>query len=181
MGVCLKIRLSHEWRRHSFRFEPIPSKFFVKQIMGRVAVKKWGTIRLRTDGIDGINKTLELHEVLFMPGMKVNIFSLQRIRSKGACSYTFHGEPQPGRVIPIFNREGEQIATMKETVRARPTLICERLKYADENEDGGEVEAEVLGGKGIQIELLHRRLGHTSQSVIDRLVREQMVRGSRKV
>ena len=73
-------------------------------------------------------------------------------------------------MIPIFNREGEQIVTMKETVRARPSLICERIKYANENEGGGEVEAEVLGGKGIQIELLHRRLGHTSQSVIDRLV-----------
>ena len=112
-----------------------------------------------------------------MPGMKVNIFSLQRMRSKGARNYSFHGEPQLGRVIPIFNREGEQIATMKETVRARPTLICGRLKYVDEDEGGGEVEVEVLGGKGIQIELLHKRLGHTSQSVIDRLVREQMVRG----
>ena len=157
--------------------ELIPSKFFVKQIMGRVPVLKWGTVRLQTDGVNGVKKKLELREVLFMPGMKVNIFSLQRIRSKGACSYTFHGEPQPGRLIPIFNRDEEQIATMKETVRARPTLICERLKHADGDEGGEEVEAEVLGGKGIQMELLHKRLGHTSQSVIDRLVREQMVRG----
>ena len=66
---------------------------------------------------------------------------------------------------------------MKETIRARPTLICERLKETDENEGGGEAEAKVLGGKGIQMELLHGRLGHTSQSVINRLVREQMVRG----
>ena len=64
---------------------------------------------------------------------------------------------------------------MKETVRAMPTLICERLKYADEDEGGGEVETGVLGGKGIQIEHLHRRLGHTSQSVIGKPVREQMV------
>ena len=40
--------------------ELIPSKFFVKQIMGRVAVMKWGTIRLLTEGIDGMNKKLEL-------------------------------------------------------------------------------------------------------------------------
>ena len=46
--------------------ERIPSKFFVKQIMGRVAVLKWGTVRLLTDGIDGVNKKLELQEVLFM-------------------------------------------------------------------------------------------------------------------
>ena len=26
--------------------EPIPSTFFVKQIMGKVAVRKWGTVRL---------------------------------------------------------------------------------------------------------------------------------------
>ena len=62
---------------------------------------------------------------------------------------------------------------MKETKRARPTLICSRLKEVEE----GETEAEVLGAKGIQMELLHRRLGHTLQSVIQRLVRDQMVRG----
>ena len=45
------------------------------------------------------------------------------------------------------------------------------------DEGGDVVEAEVLGGKGIQMELLHKRLGHTSQSVVDRLVREKMVRG----
>ena len=73
-----------------------------------------------------------------MPGMKVNIFSLQRIRSLGACSYSFIGEPQPDRVIRIFNRAGKHIATMKETTRARPTLICERFKEAEENEGGDE-------------------------------------------
>ena len=91
---------------------------------------------------------------MFMSGMKVNIISLQRIRSKGACSFSFHGELQPERVIQIYNRAGEHIATMKETIRARPTLICERLKDANEDEGGGEAKAEVLGGKGIQIELL---------------------------
>ena len=30
---------------------------------------------------------------------------------------------------------------MKETVRARPTLICERLKHADGDEGGDEVES----------------------------------------
>ena len=39
------------------------------------------------------------------------------------------------------------------------------------------MEGEVPGAKGIQMELLHKRLGHTSQSGMERLVREQMVRG----
>ena len=106
-----------------------------------------------------------------MLGMRVNIFSLQRIRRKGACSYTFKGEPQPRKVIPIYNREGQQIATMRETLRARSTLVCDKLNGVE------KMEGEVLGGKEISMELLHKRLGHTSQGGMERLVREQMVRG----
>ena len=130
-----------------------------------------GVVRLSTDKGNGVKGVLELHEVLFLPGMKVNIFSLQRIRDKWACSFAFKGEPQHGKEIPILNREGEQKATMRESLKARPTLICEGLNGPE------EMEGEVLGGKGISMELLHRRLGHTSQGGMERLVREQLVRG----
>ena len=112
--------------------EDIPSDFHVKQIKGKVAVLQWGVVRLATQKANEIKGEIELHEVLYMPGMRVNIFSLQRIRRKGACSYTFEGVPQPGRVIPIFNRDGQQIATMKETLKARPTLVCNKLTGVDE-------------------------------------------------
>ena len=59
---------------------PIPSTFFVKQTKGKVAVTEWGVVRLCTDGAGGEKRDLELREALFMPGMKVNIFSLPRIR-----------------------------------------------------------------------------------------------------
>ena len=78
-------------------------------------------------------------------------------------------------VIPILNKGEVQIATMRETTKARSTLICSRLYEADV--EGSNMEGEVFGGKGVQMELLHRRLGHTSQSVIERLVREHMVGG----
>ena len=94
--------------------DDVPSTFHVKQIKGKVAITKWGVVRLSTDKGKGEKGVLELHEVLSLPGMRVNIFSLQRIRDKGACSYTFEGEPHPGKEIPILNREGEQIATMKQ-------------------------------------------------------------------
>ena len=142
--------------------------------MGKVAVTKSGTVKLWTDGICGTRKKLVLQEVLFMPGMKVNIFSLQRIRLKGACSFAFHGVPRPEGVIQIFNSMGEQIATMRETSQARPTLVCERFKGVEDSECADVLggEGEVLGGKGVQLELLHKRLGHTSHSVMERLVRE---------
>ena len=91
-------------------------------------------------------RELELREVLYLPGMRVNIFSLQRIRSKTACGYSFQGVPHPRGVIPIINKHGTQIATMRETSRAKPTLICTRA-----GEFQGELGGEVLGAKGIQM------------------------------
>ena len=151
--------------------EDIPSTFHVKQIKGKVAVSQWGVVRLSTERANGKWGILELREVLYMPGMRVNIFSLQRIRSKGSCSYAFAGNPQPGKKISIYNKVGEQIATILENEKARPTLVCEKYHGA------AQLEGEVLGGKGITMELLHRRLGHTSQGGLERLVREQLVRG----
>ena len=133
--------------------DDVPSTFHVKHIKGKVAITKWGVVRMSTDKGKGVKSVLELHEVLFLPGMRVKIFSLQRIRDKGACSYTFEGKPHPGNQIPILNREGEQIATMQESLKARPTLVCKGLN------DGGEMEGEVLGGNGICMELLHNSLG----------------------
>ena len=39
------------------------------------------------------------------------------------------------------------------------------------------MKGEVLGGKGVQMDVLQKRLGQTSQSGIKRLVLEQMVKG----
>ena len=80
--------------------ENIPSVFYVKQVQGKVQVTQWGVVLLCTDGADGENLELQLRQVLYIPGMRVNIFSLQRIRCKGACSYTFKGVPSPQDVIP---------------------------------------------------------------------------------
>ena len=71
----------------------IPSNFHVKQIKGKIVVDRWGVVRLSVDKANGEEGELELHEVLYMPRMRVNIFSLQRIGKNGACQYLFKGEP----------------------------------------------------------------------------------------
>lgn len=58
--------------------------FFLKQIEGKVVVEQWGVIRLPANKSNWEKGELELHEVLDMPGMQMNIFSFERIRSKGA-------------------------------------------------------------------------------------------------
>ena len=62
---------------------------------------------------------------------------------------------------------------MEGNAKARPNLVCEMHR----GEEDGYMEGEVLGETGVQMELLHRRLGHTSQSGMERLVKAQMVRG----
>ena len=136
----------HHMTRDKTLFEKlreVPPNFYVKQIKGKVPVKYWGEVQLSTDKGNGERGELELREVLYMPGMSVNIFSLQRIRKKGACNFPFKGVPEPGKIIPIYNKVGVQIATMQESFGARPTLICERFKRRVQS------GAEVFGGKGV--------------------------------
>ena len=133
---------------------------------------QWGTVRLSTEHGEGMTGDLVLGDVLYMPGMQVNILSLQRMRDS-SCEYTFSGKPQPRKIIPIFNSKGGQIASMKESAKGKPTLIGRRVEGGGRPRRGGEV----YGAKGVSMELLHKRLGHTSKSGMERLVREQMVRG----
>ena len=65
------------------KLEDIPTHFHLKQIKGKVVVSQWGVVRLSTDRANEEKGELGLHEVLFMPGMRVNIFPLQRIKNKG--------------------------------------------------------------------------------------------------
>ena len=58
------------------KLREVPPDFHVKQIKGKVPVKYWGKVRLSTDRGNGKRGELELREVLYMPGMSVNIFSL---------------------------------------------------------------------------------------------------------
>ena len=52
---------------------------------------------------------------------------------------------------------GEQIETMRESLKTRPTLVCEGLNGHE------DMEGEALEGEGISMELLQKRFGHTSQ------------------
>ena len=83
-----------------------------------------------------------------MPGMSVNIFSLQRIRKKRACSFTFKGVPKLGHIIPIYNKVGVHIATMQKSFGARPTLIC-----------GCNLGLKSLGERGFRWSCCTRDLG----------------------
>ena len=62
---------------------------------------------------------------------------------------------------------------MRESARGRPTPIGEVMRKEGDEQKG----REVLGAKGISMEILHKRLGHTAKSGLERLIRKRMVRG----
>ena len=54
----------------------------IRQVQGTVEVDEWGSVLLQVDGQDG-KKTIRLDETLIVPGITVNLFSLQRVLNMG--------------------------------------------------------------------------------------------------
>ena len=77
------------------------------------------------------------------------------LRRLATVSLVDQQEGEKSMVAEVEVGVGEEEGTP--TARARPTLICRRGKEYE-----GDMEGEFLGAKGVEMDLLHRRLGHTS-------------------
>ena len=90
-----------------------------------VAVHEWGTVLLRVDGADG-KRIIQLKQTLFVPTIRVNLFSIQRLINKGYLPV--YGEVDGKCIIKRKDDNGvfRQYATM--TMRnGRATLDCELI------------------------------------------------------
>ena len=95
----------------------------IRQVQGTIVVEKWGSVLLRVDGVDE-KHTIRLDETLIIPGISVNLFSLQRVLKMGYLSvYT---EVPNKCVIKKVAADGSpsQVATMT-IVKGRSTLDCD--------------------------------------------------------
>ena len=128
----------------------IPKDFILHQLQGSVKVEKWGTVELDTDGECG---GITLHECLFIPGIRVNLFSGQKLR-QAAWSYTCGGKP--GGIISVNTEAGKQVCTLREAISGRHTLICSPVKHRKSTEGEAVVAA-------IDVNCLHGRMGHASE------------------
>ena len=54
----------------------------IRRVQGTEDVEKWGSVLLQVDGQNG-KKTIRLDETLIVPGITVNLFSLQRVLEMG--------------------------------------------------------------------------------------------------
>ena len=145
-----------------------PAGMRIQQVQGIVDVKEWGTVLLRVDGADG-KRIIQLKQTLIIPDIKVNLFSIQRLINKGYLPV--YGEVDGKCIIKKKTGNGvwEQYATMTMT-NGRGTLDCELIDGTLRS-SGPALPIDSYKAD-LDVQLLHRRLGHTSQSVIQRLVSE---------
>ena len=85
-------------------------------------MKQWGTILIEVDGDSG-KRVIKLSQTLIVPGIRVNLFSLQRVFDKGYLPV--FGDIDGKVLIKKMGQEGslEQVATMS-VHRGRLTLDC---------------------------------------------------------
>ena len=55
-----------------------PAGTALRQVQGTVNVEEWGTILLEVDSHEG-KRVIKLERTLIVPGITVNLFSLQRV------------------------------------------------------------------------------------------------------
>ena len=153
---------------------PLPGIFQIKQVQGTVKVTHWGTVILQVDSSSG-KQPLRLTEVLYIDTLNFNILSLQRLRTAGFIPVY---SEMPSKVVikkrlPI--EALQQVALMSESDKGRLTLDCDIIS-TNSTPLLPLRQAEVLSNS-LSMHLLHRRLGHSGQAALHRLLHENMATG----
>ena len=129
-----------------------------------------GTVILEVDAESG-TQLLKLENVLYMPSMLFNIISLQRLR---AANFVYTFNEIPGKAV-IKNARGEMVALMTESKSGRLTLDCKILSTATPLSSSRRVE---ISSNSLSMDLLPRRLGHSGEGALRRLLRGDMATGT---
>lgn len=181
--------------------EPMTKKFRIKQVEGFIDIKFHGTVILHVDSAGG-KQQLTLSNVLLIETMQFNIFSLQKLLAADWI-YTFN--LIPGKAVvqkPSSTGNMEQVALLTRSKEGRLTLDCTTptsgavlptsraaLPQHDYSTTTSEavpttsraaLQAEVMVAT-LSMDLLHRRLGHSGEAALRRLLREDMATGISKV
>ena len=145
-------------------------------MQGVVEVHEWGTVLLEVDGADG-KRIIKLHQTLIVPNINSNLFSLQRVINHGFLPV--YGEVDGKCVIKKINDDGgySQVATMT-VINGRATLDCRMVENSGENMSGVDSYSAKVE---LDMNLLHRQLGHSGNDAMQKLLIGGLVRGIDKV
>ena len=143
-------------------------------------VKEWGTVLLEVDGENG-KHIMQLRETLIVPDINVNLFSVQRVINGGFLPV--YGEVEGKCVIKKRSSSGglTEVATMT-VIKGRSTLDCKLVEHISDNSSGVPLQIDGFNAKvELTMGLLHRRLGHSGNDAMQKLLKGDMVRGTSKM
>ena len=120
-------------------------------------------------GVDSTSgkQPLRLTKVLLIESMDFNILSLQKLRAANLIPVYDEVE---GKVVvknKLFTGGLEQVALLFESKEGRLTLDCKILSTTSTLPSSRHAEAF---STSLSMDLLHRRLGHSGQAALHRLL-----------
>ena len=129
---------------------------------------------LEVDGENG-KKIIKLCETLVVPRIRVNLFSLQRVVDQSFIPV--FGEVAGKAFIKKFVDEGrlEKVAAISIN-KGRLTLDCRQVFPIEGIQRGPQLRSECMKVE-LSLPLLHRRLGHSAEGALEKMIRGKMVRG----
>ena len=116
--ICNDIRMLWDVRQ-------LPEPIIVRQLVGEVPVRQSGTVKIQCENQEGDVVQIDLHDALFVPDLRVNLFSMQRMRQ---ASIRLEYPSEIG-TIWMLNNSGNYIGSLDESYLGRPTLNCRTLLY----------------------------------------------------
>ena len=116
--ICNDLRMLWDVRQ-------LPEPVIVRQLVGEVPVTQSGTVKIQCENECGEVVQIDLQDALFVPDLRVNIFSIQRMRQ---ASIRLEYSTDIG-TIWMLNKSGNFIGSLDESVLGRPTLNCRTLLY----------------------------------------------------
>ena len=160
-------------RGYFSELSPLPGQFHINQVQGKVKVDYWGTVMVEVDSAIG-KQPLRLTNVLLIESMDFNILFLQKLRAAGFIPVYAEVE---GKVV-IKKRLSigalEQVALQFESKEGRLTLDCTILSTCSRLPSIRHAEAL---SASLSMDLLHRRLGHSGEATLHRLLHDNMATG----
>ena len=118
--------------------------------------------------------TLRLTNVLFIESMQFNILSLQRLRAADFI-HVFKGVANKVAIKKLLPHGGaEQVALLSRSKAGRLTLDCKIFSSPPALPSLQQAEVFV---NTLSMDLLHRRLGHSGEVALRRLLKEDMATG----
>ena len=166
--VCIDLSLMWNVKVHE---DPI----LLRQLSGGIKVYVTGTVKLECQDKEGVPVMLDLQNTLYIPQAKVNLFSLQKMRKAG-----YRLQQQIGKDW-IQKASGQFVGSMEVDAEGRAVVdgktLLPPIPFLTSMLPPVEELAEEAFVAAVDMELLHRRLGHMGKTAMARLEKGDLVRG----